>query len=191
MNQSVIEILTEELSMAIFLEQFLPFILPHDYRVNENCFVRPHEGKSDLQKSIPKKMKQYPHFGYPVKVLIIHDQDSNDCVELKNALLELAATTTNIPLVVRIACRELENWYLGDLKAVEALYPETRATSFIGKAKFRTPDNLGGAFELEKMTKRFSKTQAARDIPKLMNIEANTSYSFQQFRIGLHKLLSM
>ncbi|MDX2282334.1 MAG: hypothetical protein NW218_22275 [Saprospiraceae bacterium] len=84
MNEQVIEILTEEPSMENFLRGILPHVLPEDYQVDVNCFIRPHEGKSDLKKSIPKKFKAYPNFGYPVKVLIIHDQDSNDCVQLKS-----------------------------------------------------------------------------------------------------------
>jgi Endonuclease V len=70
MNPTVIEILAEEASMALFLEGLLPRILPPDYAFGINCFVRPHEGKSDLQKSIPKKLRAFTHFPYPVKVLI-------------------------------------------------------------------------------------------------------------------------
>jgi hypothetical protein len=176
-NRCVIEILTEEPSMEHFLSGILPKVLPDDYKVDVNCFIRAHRGKSDLQKSIPNKMRAYPQFGYPVKVLIIHDQDSNDCKNLKNKITELCGMTT-IPFVVRIACRELENWYLGQLAAIEKVYPETKASSLINKAKYRNPDLLHGANELNRMTQNFSKTQAAREISKHVDVNNNTSPSF-------------
>jgi hypothetical protein len=57
MNPTVIEILTEELSMEELLRGLLPKILPPDYAVDVNCFIRSHEGKSDLQKSVPRKLR--------------------------------------------------------------------------------------------------------------------------------------
>lgn len=189
MNETRIEILTEEPSMEFFLRVLLPKILPEDYKLDVNCFIHAHEGKSHLQKSIPRKVRAYPHFGFPVKLLIVHDQDSNDCIALKEKLKELSLAIVPIPTVIRIACKELENWYFGDLSALEAVYPETRAKKLIGKAKFRNPDNVFGAYEIDHLTKNFSKTQAAREIPKYMNVESNTSPSFQHFVSGLNKLI--
>jgi hypothetical protein len=176
-NRCVIEILTEEPSMELFLRGILPNVLPEDYKIDVNCFIRAHRGKSDLKKSIPKKMRAYPHFGYPVKVLIIHDQDSNDCMMLKEELIALCGITT-IPYIVRIACRELENWYLGQLTAIEKVFPETKASAFIHKKKYRNPDLLQGADELNRMTKSFSKMQTAREISQHIEIDNNTSSSF-------------
>ena len=34
-------------------------ILPEEYQLEINCFIRPHQGKSDLQKSIPVKDSTY------------------------------------------------------------------------------------------------------------------------------------
>ena len=177
MEEYVIEILTEEPSMEHFLKGILPKVLPDNYKVDVNCFIRTHRGKSDLKKSIPKKMRAYPKFGYPVKVLIIHDQDSNDCKSLKNELIELCGITT-IPVVVRIACRELENWYLGQMSAIERVYPETKASSLVRKAKYRNPDLVHGADELNKMTKNYSKTQTAKEISQFIDINNNNSPSF-------------
>ena len=176
-NRCVIEILTEEPSMEYFLRGILPRILPDDYRIDVNCFIRAHRGKSDLKKSIPIKIRAYPHYGYPVKVLIIHDQDANDCRNLKNELKTLCGATT-IPFIIRIACRELENWYLGQLSAIESVYPESRASSFIKKKKYRNPDLLHGADELNRLTGNFSKSQAAREISRYIDINNNTSPSF-------------
>ncbi len=191
MGYKALEILTEEPSMAFFLRGVLPRILPEDYVLDENCFIRPHEGKSDLKKSIPRKMRAYPRYEYPVKVLIVHDQDSNDCIELKKSLLELIKPTEKvIPCLVRIACRELENWYLGDLESIQKVFPEVDAAKLAGKAKFRNPDKVSGAYELSQLTDFFSKTATARAIGPIIAIDTNSSPSFQQFVRGLSMLIN-
>lgn len=177
--------------MEYFLRGLLPRILPDDYALDVNCFIRPHEGKSDLKKSIPKKMGAFPRYGYPIKVLIVHDQDSNDCVELKNSLIELSQTKVHpIPTVVRIACRELENWYIGDFATLEQVYPEIKAKQLAGKVKFRNPDKVFGSHELELLSGNFTNTSAARAIGPIINISGNKSPSFRQFVAGLAKLIS-
>lgn len=45
--------LLEELSMKVFLEGLLPRVLPEHIGVQ----LIPHEGKSDLEKSIPRKLR--------------------------------------------------------------------------------------------------------------------------------------
>ncbi len=183
-----LEILTEEKSMECFLEGLLPRILPEGFALGQNCFIHSHEGKSQLLKSIPKKMKAYPYFPEPVRVLIIHDQDSNDCKELKSRLQSLCSP--EILYLIRIACKELENWYLGDFDAIEQSFPEVKASHYRSKAKFRNPDKLHGADEMSKLTKNLSKTAAARRIAPIINIEINQSESFNQLLNGITKLLT-
>lgn len=57
-----IEFLLEEASMANVLRELLPKILPDGYELEVNCFLRPHRGKTDLQKSIPRKVKGIQQF---------------------------------------------------------------------------------------------------------------------------------
>lgn len=45
------EILVEDYSMEVFLKGLLPRILPEDFELGRNCFIYPHEGKSDLKKA--------------------------------------------------------------------------------------------------------------------------------------------
>ncbi len=89
MRNEQIEILVEEPSMKNFLELILPKILPSDFILNENCFIRVHEGKQHLLKSIPQKIRAYNHWHMPVKVIIVHDKDSNNCIELKQKIKSL------------------------------------------------------------------------------------------------------
>lgn len=184
-----LEMLTEELSMAYFLKGLLPRILPDGFKIGENCFIRSHEGKSHLMKSIPKKMKAYPHFPDTVKVMIIHDQDSNDCLQLKKDIEGLCSN--ELVHLIRIACRELENWYLGDFNAISKVFPEIKPSKYKEKAKYRIPDNLNGADEMQKLTKRFSKTATAREIAPYIDIENNQSASFRHFVSGMNKLLAI
>jgi hypothetical protein len=187
MNTSILEILTEEKSMEDFLRGLLPRILPNGYSLDVNCFIRPHQGKSDLARAIPNKFRAYLHFPLPVKVLIIHDQDANDCLKLKQGLKD-AIGNTNVPFIIRIACKELENWYIGDLQAIESIYPRSRATQHQEKAKYRNPDNVFGSYELQTMIKSFRKTEAARAIGRIINIEANRSRSFQHLVSAVREL---
>lgn len=189
MNNTIIEILTEEISMDYFLRGLLPRILPNDYSLDENCFIRPHEGRSDLMKSIPRKVQAYQKYGYPVKVLIIHDQDSNDCITLKKSLENLCSKAPSIPAIVRIACHELENWYLGDIETLVNLYPEIRSKNIKKKRKFKNPDSVYGAYEIGQLSKNFSKTSAARSMGETINIDSNSSPSFKQFIVGISKLI--
>ena len=72
--------LLEERSMESFLKGILPQII-----MNEEYRLIPHEGKGDLLKSIPNKLK-----GWSIpntKFVIIYDQDSNDCIDLKKQVL--------------------------------------------------------------------------------------------------------
>jgi hypothetical protein len=174
--------------MEMFLRGLLPRILPSEIVLDQNCFVHGHEGKSHLVKSIPRKMKAYHYFPDEVRVLIIHDQGSNDCVELKNSLRVLC--DDGVPYLIRIVCKELENWYLGDFNALENVFPKIKAEKYARKAKYRIPDKLNGAEELKQLTNRFSKIQTAREICKYIDIERNKSKSFNHFIRGLQKLIS-
>lgn len=185
-----IEFLLEEPSMENLLKVILPQILPVGYKLGINCFLRPHQGKSDLRKSIPKKIRTFSNFYRPSKVIIIQDQDSTDCKELKKNIIDLCRANGDCPILVRIPCRELENWYLGDMDAIEKVYPNFRARSHKYRAKYRNVDNLHGAYELEKSIHNFQKGFASKNIPKYMDIETNKSVSFNQLMTGIQNFLS-
>ncbi|TAH21438.1 MAG: DUF4276 family protein [Cytophagales bacterium] len=185
-----IEILTEEQSMCDVLKIILPKILPEKWILEQNYFIRPHNGKSDLQRSIPKKIKVFSNYHEPAGVVIVHDQDSHDCKELKNKLLALCKTNVEepCPILIRIACRELEAWYLGDMHAIQSAYPKFKAEKYAKKKTFRNPDNLNNATEeLEKILPDFQKGASARAIAPYLdtNIENNESESYRQFINGI------
>jgi hypothetical protein len=190
MSEIRFEIFTEEQSMEIFLRELLPRILPPEIKLDRNCFIRPHEGKSDLKKSLRNKIKAFPHYPNRVKLLIIHDQDANDCRRLKEELVSICSSLPKGDFLIRIACKELENWYLGDLESIEKIYPESRAGQFMNKSKFRVPDNLNGAQEMSYLTRKFSKSHASRELGKIINLENNRSNSFNHLISGIAKIFN-
>ena len=176
----------EELSAKYFLEKLLPQIIPSC--VTFQCI--PHRGKSDLQRSIPIKLKSWlaPNNYF----IILHDQDSHDCVALKKKLRHLCSKSKQHTPLIRIVCRELEAWYCGDLDAVHSAFPAFNANKYKSKAKFRNPDGITQPSKtLKKIIKGFSKGQAARTVPTYMNISSNTSTSFNHFVTGVDNLLKM
>lgn len=189
-----VEFLLEEPSMAEFLRNFLPRILPTDYKIDENVFLRPHNGKSDLIKSIPNKVRAFSKYHEPVKIVILQDQDNvKDCKSLKKNLQDLCKNDKGdfyLPALVRIVCQELESWYLGDLDAVESAYPNFKAEKHKNKKDLRNPDLI------EKPSKKmgiilpdFQKVQTAKKVSNYIDTEKNTSTSFQVFVSGLRRFL--
>lgn len=189
MRDEIVEILVEELSMKNFLSGLLPRILPEGFELNTNCFVRAHEGKQDLQKSIPKKVRAFQCLSKPVRVVIIQDLDSSDCLILKSKLQALVTENATIPSLIRIACKELESWYLGDMNAVAKVYPSFRAEKYLKKSVFRNPDLCNASNELSKMIPSFQKGFASKEIPRYIDINNNNSESFNQFVSGFKRFL--
>jgi len=146
------------------------------------------QGKADLEKNFPRKMKAWsylsPHF------IILRDNDGADCQTLKVKLAERAASTGRA-FHIRIVCQELESWFLGDLAAIEAAYPSSNASKFSGTAKYRDPDRLTNASsELAKITSVSGKTSRAHAIAKHLQPEINRSKSFQVFLKTFQSLAS-
>jgi hypothetical protein len=105
----------EERSADAMVQTIFPKILPENIFLEKSIIF---EGKQDLEKNITKKLKFWrkPNTLF----LILRDQDSEDCQIVKNRLLEKVKSSGKIEhSLIRIACRELESFYLGDLKAIE------------------------------------------------------------------------
>jgi len=101
-------------SEKVLLQGLLPRFLPMD-RVTPRFVV--FEGKQDLEKQLVRRMRLWrtpnTHF------VVLRDQDSADCMDVKSRLTELCHEANHPEALVRIACHEIESWYLGDLAAVE------------------------------------------------------------------------
>ena len=157
----------EERSAKEMLQQFLPTILPPDIFCRYVVF----EGKSDLHRRLPGKLRAWQN---PQARFVLRDQGSGDCLKIKETLANICFVANKNNAVVRIACRELESWYLGDLKAVEKGLQMSGLVRYQNNKKFRTPDKLGNAAqELIKLTNRkYQKVAGSRAIGPHLVAEA-------------------
>jgi hypothetical protein len=100
--------------------------------------VRAFQGKSDLLKNLPRRLAGYAvsyRRNDALGVLVLVDQDTDECVKLKQEIESMARRAGLgvrgegvAPVVLaRIAVRELENWYFGDWPAVRAAFPRVPA----------------------------------------------------------------
>lgn len=179
----MIVLLTEEQSMGGCLKFIIPQLWP-DSQEGKNWLVLSFQGKSDLKKSIPKKMRGWnygnPHF------IILQDNDGGDCVAIKEELYNISHPYGK-SFHVRIVCQELESWLLGDLEAIRQAYPQKKIQN---KAKFRNPDNLGNASqELERLINTKAKIQRATKISQHFDLTKNKSKSFNVFIRTLKQLI--
>lgn len=151
-----------------------------------------HQGKQDLTKSIPTKIKAFS-FSPDTKFFILHDQDSNDCTKLKADLLAICQQAGKPDATIRIICHELESWFLGDLAAIEQAYklkPQSLSNNQ-NQRKFRDPDRLNSAKdELKKLVSEYYPGTHSREIATYLSLSDNKSRSFQVFIDGINKILS-
>lgn len=179
--------LLEELSAQEMLKGVLPNVLPEDVSVRFIVF----EGKQDLEKQLEKRLKgwQQPNSFF----IVMRDKDGGDCVLIKQRLAEkvFASGKQNITLI-RIACTELESFYLGDLNAIEQGLGIPNIAKKQKESKFRMPDMLSNASqELENLTqKKYQKVGGSRAIaPYLKTDGSNYSHSFNVLLAGIEKLV--
>ena len=175
--------LLEERSAEELLNVILPIIIP----TNDFLYLCiPHEGKSNLQKSIPRKLRSWKE--PDVQFVILHDKDSSDCLKLKNELIQLINDGRRSDTLIRIVCTELESWYLGDLDAVEKAFSVDLSKKKT-KTIYQNPDLISNAKEeLKRLVPQYQPIGGSRIISRYMDLSKNKSRSFQVFLSGIHRL---
>jgi hypothetical protein len=174
------------------MKNTLDALLPRLAPATVSWIVIPHEGKSDLEISIPRKLRGWRKPG--AHFMVLRDNDGGDCVHLKNRLVAICEDNANGPYSVRIVCQELEAWFLGDFAAVEAsgLAGGRSLAQLHRKAKFRNPDQLNNAKEeLIKVVPNYKPVSGSRVIAPYLDIEQNVSNSFQVFIAGVKRLMEI
>lgn len=177
--------LLEEPSAKEMLNGLLPRLLPRE--ISYQCVV--FEGKTDLEKQIPKKLRGWREPG--VCFVILRDQDRGDCRDIKAKLTEICRQAGHEAALVRIACRELESWYMADLKAVEKGLRIENLARKQEKQKYRKPDQVDApARELERLTQnRYQKVSGSRAIGPHLDIGNRRSNSFRVFVQGIERIV--
>lgn len=205
-NQPIhLEVLVEELSAKVALDLLLPRTIP----VEATFVVHAFEGRVRLLSRLEQRLRGYSYYGQNTRILVLVDRDDDDCRVLK-AHLEQTARSVGLPTLCtatgqgriqvcnRIACEELEAWFLGDPKAVCAAYPKVKA-SYASQSKYRDPDAItGGTWEAMahllnqaghyRDRARFPKVEVARMVTPHLDLNRNNSSSFRVFIDGVRRL---
>jgi hypothetical protein len=188
--------LLEDLSMKYFLEEFFKKFFPK-LSNGQDYHPIPHEGFTDLKHSIPRKLRSWKK---GAQFIILRDNDGDNssqttdlCLKRKQELAKICEESGHPNALIRIACQELEAWYLGDLTTVAKVYQKdiNKLKRTIGSQKLKSPDSYPDPKKiLEKLIPEFQATQAARKLggPISLNRSENTSISFQVFVRGVLKL---
>lgn len=166
--------LLEEPSAQDFLQAILPGLLPEGMTAHFLIF----EGKQDLEKQLLRRLKGWlrPNSRF----VVMRDQDSGDCLVIKQRLQALCAAAGRPDAVVRIACRELEAFFVGDWQAIAQAFDKPTLAKHDRAAKFRNPDMLGSpSQELRRVLPAYQKREGARKIAPHLVFERNRSRSFQ------------
>jgi hypothetical protein len=178
--------LLEEPSAKEMLSGVLSRLGFPDFQVRFICF----QGKQDLLKQLERKIRcwQQPDSVF----LVMCDQDWGSCELLKQNLLNISTNSGKSAILIRIACHELETFYLGDLLAVEKAFGLSGLAMRQKTRKFRDPDRIGNPVkELSTLTKgRYQKVSGSRSIGLHLSLDNNRSASYQVLISGLRRLLS-
>jgi hypothetical protein len=170
------------------LESLLPRILSPEIKAR----LIPFEGKQDLEKQMTKRMRGYDNPA--ARFIVLRDQDNAaDCTAVKAKLIERCHHAGRAEKsLVRIACKELETFYLADLNAVEQGLSIDRLARHQQAAKFRDPDHLGSpSKELATLTVgRYQKVSGSRAIGKFLDPANERSPSFKNLIRGIRRMES-
>ena len=210
------EVLVEDQSGSIAVEQFLDKILGANYTVH-SWRVIPYRGigriplgmrgttdprQRILLDQLPRILRGYgKSLQESAAVVVVVDLDRRDCMTFKQELLDVLAACDPRPTTLfRIAIEESEAWLLGDRNAVKAAYPrasDSVLNSYVQDSICGTWEVLadavqtGGSARLRKTVYQetgIAKCEWARKIVPHMDINQNRSKSFQVFRDGVRSL---
>ena len=153
--------------------------------VQKHCIV--FEGKQDMEKRMVLKLR---HWRLPNSAFIVlRDQDSADCHQVKATLRARCLEAGRPDAVVRIACHELESFFLGDWAAVAQAFDLPGLVALDRKATYRHPDRIAAPEgELQRHVPGYQKREGARRIAPHMNLQSNRSHSFWQLRDAIIRL---
>jgi Domain of unknown function (DUF4276) len=175
--------LTEEPSAKEFLSGFVPRCWPG----NDFKFFA-FEGKQDLEKNIERKLRGWTN--QEAIFIILRDQDSADCTKVKSKLVKLAQNSKKRHFLVRIVCRELESWFVGDWNMLAVAFDRPQLCLLDKKAPYREPDTLHNPIEfVEREIEGYTKIAGARAAGMVVRPERNRSPSFRALVKGITRFL--
>ncbi len=155
-------LMLEELSMKELLNGLLPRIFP-----GQEFVYIVHEGKTDLEKSIPRKLRAWRN---PKDYfVIVRDNDRTDCIALKDQLRGLCQGTGHPETLVRIVCQELEAWYLAQPDALAVAFDDESLRRIGNRPRFRDPDaRLNPSADLKRLCPTYQKVSGSRKMANFL-----------------------
>ena len=210
------EVLVEDSSGSIALNTIMVKILGPNYELH-SWRVIPYKGLGRIPRNMhgltdPRRrilLDQLPRIlrGYgrslpdPAAVIVVVDLDDKDCIAFKGELLDvLNACNPRPKALFRIAIEESEAWLLGDREAVKAGFPYTKEPvldSYVQDSICGTWEVLadaihpGGSARLKGLGYPdigIAKSEWAKAIAPMMDVDRNRSKSFQVFRDAVRNL---
>jgi hypothetical protein len=176
---SRIVFLLEEPSAKALIETLVPRLFP---TLELICIT--HEGKSDLEKSLPRKLKAWTRSGD--RFVVLRDNDGANCVAVKAALSNICSAAGRGDSLVRIACQELEAWYFGDTKALALALEDNSLADVSRRSRYRDPDAIQKPSRaLAELCPGFQKVGGARKMGAHLSYVRNNSASFRAFVEGV------
>lgn len=179
--------LVEEPSMKALLDSLLPRLFP-GWIAGQDFLCVPHEGKSDLDRSVPIKLRAWREPG--VRFVIVRDNDNDDCLALKSRLTQVCKTCNRPDTLIRLVCQELKSWYIGDPAALARAFNDQKLNTQTLRQRFAEPDTWQKpASELRRLIPSFQKIGSARLMAKHLDAANNRSPSFQVFVNGVSRVV--
>jgi len=173
----------EERSAEAMLDGLLPRLLPPE--IHHRCVV--FEGKQDLERQMVRRMRGYrtPESRF----LVLRDQDAGDCSIIKATLKAKCDEAGHPGAVVRIACRDLERWYLADLAAVERGLTVTGIQQLQNRRTYRAPDaTMTPSRVLTRIVPQYQKIAGSRAIGPHLDLSNRRSRSFAHFVAAVRRI---
>jgi len=170
--------------MKALLDGLLPRLFPE---MVFQCV--PHDGKGDLEKSIPRKLRGWREPG--VRFVVVRDNDRGNCLDLKRHLRDLCADRPERDFLIRIACQELEAWYLGQPDALAEAFDKESLRRIGGPGAVSQPrrHRLSGQ-RVDEAGPADQKVSGARALAVHLTREGNRSPSFHAMIDGIERLAS-
>ena len=177
--------LLEEQSAKALVEKLLPALNGPASQIQGRFIV--FEGKQDLDRQLERRLRGY--INPQARFIVLRDQDRANCREVKRSLAATCSRAGKPGTIIRIACHELEAFYLGDLRAVELGLEIGGLAAKQNRAKYRDPDRLPSpARELEELTAgRYQKVSGSRAIAPHLDLNTPRSKSFHHLLQAIRK----
>jgi hypothetical protein len=150
----------------------------------------PFNGKQDMERKLVRKLQSYRM--PDARFVVMRDQDAEpDCTKIKRRLADLCKKAGRPSTLVRIACKELESFYLADLQAVEQGLGVSGIAKRQQESKYRDPDQVvSPKQELRRLTKDvYQPRSGSRAIGPHLDPANKRSRSFRNLVLGIRRLV--